>query len=508
MYEQMIRLPFGWLSKVSVRSGAKVLCGALALALLFSASAQQADQPQQPAATARTSAATQNPSPGDAPAQPPAPDAAQQPAPAPAASPAPATAAKPTPAPGSEITEAEVKQLLVGKQLFLLGGYLNDNLSFNEHGVLIGHSPAGSYTLNAIQIDRVKLTRHKVELDGARYALRFLGALPYEEIGKSVDRVKITPNKKSIRITIDREMVVVPKKAKGGKSFFGKSGKSAPATKPATAAAKPAAAPAQPGTSPAVAASPAPAETGATPAEPTAATATAPTPSAATSTQAEPPAAPQATTAATTAPATDEPSEAEQLKAAIAAAPAAEKPADPKSITTTTSPAHANKVFKDAVDKIFAQGFDDRLMASLPGFWKLYYQAVATKSDYRPSDPAVMRQNTVDKKARLLTFTDPVSNEYAQANGVAGMALYHTVVGADGKAADIAVGRPIGFGLDENAVDAIRKATFAPAILRRETGSRAAGYGGGIPHLFEDDLGASQAGTERQARGVVAARPL
>ncbi len=302
--------------------------------------------------------------------------------------------------------------------------------------MLVGHSPAGSYTLNAIQIT-VRLTRHKVELEGARYALHFLGALPYEEIGKSVDQVKITPNKKSIRITIDRELVVVPKKGRGGMSLFGKLGKSAPATRPATAAEKPAAAPAQPGASPAMMATPAPAVT---------------------------PAAPPATTAATTTPEADTPSEAEQLKAAIAAAPTAEKPADPGSITTTTSPAHANKVFKDAVDKIFAQGFDDQLMASMPSFWKLYYQAVAAKSDYRPSDPAVMRQNTVDRKARLLTFTDPLSNEYAQANGVAGMALYHTVVGADGKAADIAVGRPIGFGLDENAVDAIRKATFSPAI--------------------------------------------
>jgi len=463
-----------------MRPVAVVMFGALAPALVFSASAQQADQPQQPAtaATAQTSAPTQNPGPSDASTQASTPNASQQPAPAAtqqpvapesmqpapasAVSPAPATVAKPAPAQGSEITEAEVKQLLVGKQLFLLGGYLNDNLSFNEHGVLIGRSPAGSYTLNAIQIDRVKLTKHKVELEGSRYALRFLGALPYEEIGKSVDRVKITPNKKLIRITIDREMVVVPKKAKEGKSFFGKSGKSAPATKPATAAAKPAAH-AQAEAPPAVAANPAPAETGATPAEPTAATTTTPAPSAATSTQAETPAVSAANTAATITPTVDEPSEAEQLKAAIAAAPAAEKPADPKSVTTTTSPAHANKVFKDAVDKIFAQGFDDQLMASLPGFWKLYYQAVAAKSDYRPSDPAVMRQNTVDKKARLLTFTDPVSNEYAQANGVAGMALYHTVVGADGKAADIAVGRPIGFGLDENAVDAIRKATFEPA---------------------------------------------
>ncbi len=180
MYQQMIRLPFGWLSRISVRSGAVVFCGPLALAIVFSASAQQ------PAtAAAQTAAAAQNPIPNDAPAA------------------SVAAVAKPAPAQGNEITEAEVKQLLVGKQLFLLGGYLNDNLSFNEHGMLVGHSPAGSYTLNAIQIDRVRLTRHKVELEGARYALHFLGALPYEEIGKSVDQVKITPNKKSIRITID-----------------------------------------------------------------------------------------------------------------------------------------------------------------------------------------------------------------------------------------------------------------------------------------------------------------
>jgi TonB family protein len=44
------------------------------------------------------------------------------------------------------------------------------------------------------------------------------------------------------------------------------------------------------------------------------------------------------------------------------------------------------------------------------------------------------------------------------------MALYHTVIGADGKPGEIAVARPIGFGLDENAVTAIRKAKFAPAI--------------------------------------------
>jgi hypothetical protein len=75
----------------------------------------------------------------------------------------------------------------------------------------------------------------------------------------------------------------------------------------------------------------------------------------------------------------------------------------------------------------------------------------------------VLRQNTVDTKARLLTTFEPASNEYAQTNAVAGMALYHTVIGADGKPGEIAVGRPIGFGLDENAVDSIRRAKFQPA---------------------------------------------
>lgn len=38
------------------------------------------------------------------------------------------------------------------------------------------------------------------------------------------------------------------------------------------------------------------------------------------------------------------------------------------------------------------------------------------------------------------------------------------VVSPEGKASEIAVSRPIGFGLDENAVASIRKATFQPAL--------------------------------------------
>lgn len=307
-------------------------------------------------------------------------------------------------------TEDDLKKVLVGKQLFLRGGYLENALSFNERGVLIGHSPAGSYTLCEIQIDRVHLSRHRVELEGQRFGLHFLGALPYEDPTKAVDRVNITPKKKEVRITIDREIVVKPKVKKEKNKPAAKDGKTAGRSAPSLA---PAAAPASP------------------------------------------------------APPQDQPAEAtdaSDLHAEIAAAPAEDRPADEKSVTTTTSPAHAAKVLEDALNNIFAQGFDARMMAAMPDFWKLYYAAAANKTDYRPSDPAVLRSSAVDKRAQLLTTFQPESNQFAQDHGVAGMSLYHVVVGADGKTGEIAVARPIGFGLDESAVDSIRKATFSPAM--------------------------------------------
>ena len=114
----------------------------------------------------------------------------------------------------AEITEEQLKQMLVGKDLFLRGGYLGDTISFNQNGMLNGHAPYGSYTLCSVEIDKVHLSKHKLELEGARYGLHFLGALPYEDPTKAVDRVRITPKKKELRLTIDRETVVKAKKEK------------------------------------------------------------------------------------------------------------------------------------------------------------------------------------------------------------------------------------------------------------------------------------------------------
>lgn len=384
------------------RGSVLLICSASALLLTLAA----VNVPAQQAAAALTAdnqpPAQTQPSPAtpqivQAPASPPA---ESQPAPASAAAPSSAGPAPgPEPEPGS-ITEDELRKQFEGKDLFLRGGYLDNTLTFNEHGVLIGHSPQGSYTLAGIRIEKVRVLKHKVELTGARYALHFLGALPSEDPTTAVDRVNITPKKKEVRITIDRELVVKPKQEKG----------KAKTAKPALAATAPAAA---------LALNPAP---------------------------------------------NAEPTDAQEAQIEMAAAPEAERPADAESVTATFSPAHANKVLEDALGNVFSQGFDERMMASMPGFWKLYYDAVAAKGDYQPADSNVLRQNMVDTKARLKSTFEPGSNQFAQDYGVAGISEYHVVVGADGKPVEISVARPIGFGLDESAVESIRKATFEPAV--------------------------------------------
>jgi TonB family protein len=371
--------------------------------------------------------------------------AASEPVPAPAAAPA-----KPD---ASEVTEDQLKQQLVGKPIYLRGGYQGDSLSFNEHGLPVGHPAVGSYTLSAVLIDKVHISKHKVELEGARYALHFLGGLPGEDPTKSFDRVKITPKKKVLKITIDREQVVKAKTPKEEKAK-----KSAPKTAQKTTAKSSGKGP-QTGDAPTALTANEIAE-GATPAPiqaPSPDEATAPTPTAA---------APAQTTAAApaAAPADAPPAPAAEVKSeAPETEPAAEHAADPASVTTTTSTSHANQMLHEALDRVFAQTLDEPLRAKLPPFWQLYFQAQAAGVDYRPKDPAVLRSSAVDQQAKLLTAINPESNDFAQANGIAGRALYRVVVGADGKPGEIAVIRPIGFGLDENAVDAIRKATFQPA---------------------------------------------
>jgi len=267
------------------------------------------------------------------------------------------------------ITEDELKQQFAGKTVFLRGGYFDNELHFDVRGQYAGSSPKASYTLSLIEIDKVHLAKRKLEFEGVRYGLHFLGAAPTEDPMQASDRVRITPKKKFVKIAIDRAIVTAPKKKKSKSD----------------------------------------ANNGAPP------------------------------------------------------PPESASAVNPETTTFLTK-SQANELLKQALDRVFSRGMDERMIASLPDFWQLYYQAAAKKTNYKPSDPSILRQSDVDQKARLLTTFEPPSNDFAQNAGVAGLAQYRVVVAPDGKPAEIAVGRPIGFGLDENAVASIRKASFQPAM--------------------------------------------
>lgn len=285
------------------------------------------------------------------------------------------------------VTEDELRQQLQGKTFYLRSGYLENNLRFDQQGHLDGNSPQASHTLSLVEIQRVKLEKRRLILEGARYGLHFLGASPTEDQTAAVDKVRLTTKKKPLQISISREEVVKAKKPKEKKEKPSKHGPQTPAINPPV----------------------------------------------------NPP----------------------------ADAAAARPPPEPETRhgqPVTTSAAEANRNLAVALDRVLAAGMDDRMIATLPDYWKLFYKSVAEHRDFRPADPAILRQSQTDQKAKLLSVVEPPSNEYAQKNGVAGMAMYHVVIGPDGKPQQVAVARPIGFGLDENAVQAIQKAAYQPAV--------------------------------------------
>jgi Gram-negative bacterial TonB protein C-terminal len=285
------------------------------------------------------------------------------------------TASAPEAAP---ITEAELRERLVGRPLYLRGLYLDDNLHFNMSGDLVGQSKKGSWTLCAVVIDHVKMSAKKIELEGVRYGIHFEDEGNWAEQATSFDRIAITPKKKHLVIEIDRQVVVKAKKEKGRK----KSKDGDKAVGEATGG-----------------------ETG---------------------------------------------------------GEAAEKPTAPPG--TTFSPGESAERLRGALNRIFAPELDAKMIAEMPDYWQYFYQAQNSHRVLTPTDAKIVRPGPGVDGPHLVAHVTPVSNDYAQKAQVAGVASYMVILGADGRPAAVAVYRPIGFGLDENAVAAIENARFTPAV--------------------------------------------
>jgi TonB family protein len=312
---------------------------------------------------------------------------------APPAAPAVAEAAllKSTP----PLTEDALRARYVGKLIFLRGSYLGDDLNFDMNGKVNGSPQVGSFTLSAFEVRKVTLSKHKLEIEADRYGLHYFGALPGEEDSKTYDRVKIS--KKPVHISIERELIVIPKVKKDKKKKD----------------------------------EPTPQETAAAQTLKTRDAAAAPTP-------ATLEAKPAATAAATS-----------ETYAALAA----------------VSPAHSAMLMNKALDSVFADTMDPKMLTHLPDYWQEYFNSQSLHRAFMPADRNIKVLSEGMMPPKVLNTIDPVSNEYAQKYGIAGMELLRTVVDASGIPREIVIARPIGFGLDEKAVEAVKNSHFKPAMV-------------------------------------------
>jgi hypothetical protein len=297
--------------------------------------------------------------------------------------------------PGPVSSDDELRRALTGKQLYIRGLWLDDELHFNMSGDLASNSPKGSFTLCTVEIEHVRLTKKRVELDGVRYGIHFADAVNWADQATSFDTLRVTPKKKHLIVTIDRLQVVTPKKKK-------EKGEAKPAASAATA---------EEGTS---------------------------------------------APAATAAPNPEQATEAQSVAADEDAGGNAAGP-------TTTDPRKAADQLRKAINRIFAPALDQEMIAQMPDYWQYFYKAQLDHHSMEPTDPNIVRPGPGIDGPKLVKNLVASSNDYAQRCQVAGVASYKVILDPGGKPIGVAVYRPIGFGLDENAVDAIRKSTFTGA---------------------------------------------
>jgi hypothetical protein len=286
---------------------------------------------------------------------------------------------------GQDLGEADLKAKLIGRPLFLRGLWLGEDLHFNMNGDLAGQSPRGSFTLCGMLVDKVRVTKKTVELEGVRFGIHFEGEAPWDQQATSFNRIQITPKKKHQVIVIDRQLVILPKKRKG---LFGFGGKEEGNSKGPTG------------------------------------------------------------------------------KRDTVTAGSGEEVAKGGELPpgATTSPEESAEHLRKALNRIFAPDLDGKMIAEMPDYWQYFYQAQDSHKWLEPTDRTLVHPGPGVSGPKILKNVVPPSNDYAQKGEVAGVASYKVILDPNGKILAVAVYRPIGFGLDENAVAAIEKSTFAPAV--------------------------------------------
>jgi len=128
------------------------------------------------------------------------------------------------------------------------------------------------------------------------------------------------------------------------------------------------------------------------------------------------------------------------------------------------------KAFRKALEAVFAEGIDRSLQKAMPLYWQHYFDpllgwpqdALSGQMIYNPGVPGMPQGLTpaaATKKAEA-GYTGEASRDR-----VTGTTELRVVVDPEGEARRVAVVQPLGYGLDERAVEAVGKYRLTPATL-------------------------------------------
>ncbi|HZD45181.1 MAG TPA: energy transducer TonB [Acidobacteriaceae bacterium] len=294
---------------------------------------------------------------------------------------------------------------LVGKTFYLRGFYQDDKLEFATDGKAVGNPQKGSFALSAVEIDKVKYTKKSMEIEAHRIGLHFFGALPYEDDSTPFERIKVDP-KKVMTIDIDR-LVIEPEKKKKKKDEKDEKKKDEKKDEKKD----------------------------------------------------------DKEIAANADPANDAARKAAIALLALAPAGSASAVAGEPPVAPEHDPRVSILQLSMALNVMLAPALDDSVIATLPAYWQNYFATKAGKARAQRVDASALRPGGDVKPPHLLTVLDPASSDYAQKNNIAGMVFLQMVVDAQGRPGEVTIVRPIGFGLDERAVEAVEHAQFRAGTL-------------------------------------------
>ena len=134
-------------------------------------------------------------------------------------------------------------------------------------------------------------------------------------------------------------------------------------------------------------------------------------------------------------------------------------------ITIACDPAHP-EALDAALQRIFSVGFDDALVDAAPEFWRPWLRhqldpAVAVDA----APPGIAKIEPGRVSAPVLRYTpDPQFSEAAKEMHVGGVCVVAVVINTQGLPQESWIVKPMGDGLDEQAIVAVNQYRFKPAM--------------------------------------------